>query len=53
MEQTNLPLNPTVEVDLTFPPRVLFPNQRQRRGNWRKATAMAAAPTRPRSGSSL
>jgi crossover junction endodeoxyribonuclease RusA len=43
VEQTNLPLNPTVEVDLTFPPRVLFPNQRQRRGNWHKATAMGAA----------
>jgi len=43
VEQSQLPLNETVEVELTWPPRVLFPNQRNRRGNWRKATGMAAA----------
>jgi len=42
VEQSQLPLNEAVEVELTWPPAVLLPNKAKRRGNWWKASSAAA-----------
>jgi crossover junction endodeoxyribonuclease RusA len=41
VEQPSLPLNEPVEVELTWPPRGLFPNK-ERTQSWRKSGRLAA-----------